>query len=233
MGRKLNWIGGGLTIVYMAFMFWVVGDRIGELRGLKLNELGDFLAGAFGPVAFLWLVLGFLQQGEELRQGTEALRLQADELKNSVEQQSIMAGAAIEQIKSQQTALKIQQDEMERQYYPNFEFGGGSRSGYEGSVVETAVELINRGREVREVNAIFEPPIGGRASGSCVTMRMNGACRFEFRFPWPGESVEGTWIVDYIRLDGVRMREIFEYRIDSQNPFVVVERPLGAVPLRR
>ncbi|NAO52177.1 hypothetical protein EZZ79_20770 [Pseudomonas syringae] len=58
-------------------------------------------------MAFLWLVLRYLQQGDglrlstralelqadELRQGTEALLLQAQELKNSVEQQSIMAAA--------------------------------------------------------------------------------------------------------------------------------------------
>lgn len=45
------------------------------------NELGDFLAGSFSPLAFLWLVLGYLQQQEELQQNTEALRLQAAELK--------------------------------------------------------------------------------------------------------------------------------------------------------
>jgi hypothetical protein len=30
-----------------------------DLKQLSLNELGDFLAGAFGPLALFWLVLGF------------------------------------------------------------------------------------------------------------------------------------------------------------------------------
>ena len=87
MGRALAAIGIVLTVCYALFAWWLVGDRIQTLRGMDLNEVGDFLAGAFGPVAILWLVLGFFQQGIELRQGTDALRLQAKELSNSVEQQ--------------------------------------------------------------------------------------------------------------------------------------------------
>jgi hypothetical protein len=55
--------------------------------GMKPNEWGDLCAGVAAPIAFLWLVLGFLQQGKELQLSTHALRLQAEELKNSVEQQ--------------------------------------------------------------------------------------------------------------------------------------------------
>lgn len=46
---------------------------------LRPNEFGDFLAGTFAPLAFLWLVVGLLQQGQELR-------LQYQELKKSVDQ---------------------------------------------------------------------------------------------------------------------------------------------------
>lgn len=53
---------------------------------LTLNEWGDFIAGAFAPLAFFWLVVGYFQQGEELGQNTQALRLQAQELKAAVEQ---------------------------------------------------------------------------------------------------------------------------------------------------
>lgn len=54
---------------------------------MDLNTLGDFMAGVFAPHAFLWLVLGYRQQGIELRQNSEALHKQAEELKNSGEQQ--------------------------------------------------------------------------------------------------------------------------------------------------
>ncbi|MCJ0830427.1 hypothetical protein MN869_18600 [Acinetobacter sp. NIPH1876] len=66
-------------------------------QGMSLNEIGDFLAGTFSPLAFLFLYLGYRQnskalhiQAEELRQSTEALQLQVAEMKESVEQQRIM-----------------------------------------------------------------------------------------------------------------------------------------------
>ncbi|MCQ6255338.1 hypothetical protein [Pseudomonas sp. Q11] len=93
MGRVLAIIGVVLTVLYAVFAWWLVGDRIQTLRSMGLNEVGDFLAGAFGPLAILWLVLGFFQQGVELRQGTDALRLQAQELNNSVVQQCEMVAA--------------------------------------------------------------------------------------------------------------------------------------------
>lgn len=69
-----------------------------DLKQLSLNELGDFLAGAFGPLALFWLVLGFFQQGHELRNSVEALQLQAEELKRSVEQQQAMVGITEKQL---------------------------------------------------------------------------------------------------------------------------------------
>lgn len=61
---------------------------------MTFNEWGDFFAGASAPLAFLWLVIGYFQQGEELSQNTKALeqqeralQLQVDELRQSVEQQ--------------------------------------------------------------------------------------------------------------------------------------------------
>ncbi|QNV68338.1 hypothetical protein F7661_22810 [Pseudomonas sp. CFA] len=93
MGKVLAVIGVVLTVAYALFSWWLVGDRIQLLRTMNLNEVGDFLAGAFGPLAILWLVLGFFQQGIELRQGTDALRMQAKELNNSVAQQYEMVKA--------------------------------------------------------------------------------------------------------------------------------------------
>lgn len=55
-------------------------------EALELNVLGDFLAGAFAPLAFLWLVLGFLQQGRELS-------LQIEELRHSVSAQRDLVDA--------------------------------------------------------------------------------------------------------------------------------------------
>ena len=56
-----------------------------ELEVLEPNNFGDFLGGVVAPLAFLWLVVGYFQQGEELRQNTAALHLQAEELKGQKE----------------------------------------------------------------------------------------------------------------------------------------------------
>lgn len=77
---------------------WITFGYLGLLAGvfykytlagqsLSLNELGDFLAGAFAPLAFYWLVLGFFQQGKELRNSVEALNNQAQELARSAQEQ--------------------------------------------------------------------------------------------------------------------------------------------------
>jgi hypothetical protein len=52
---------------------------------MELNALGDFMAGTFAPLALLWLVIGYFQQGDELRQNSRALLLQARELRQAAE----------------------------------------------------------------------------------------------------------------------------------------------------
>lgn len=54
---------------------------------MDLNNLGDFFAGLFGPLAVLWLIISITIQQKELSKSSEALALQAKELANSVEQQ--------------------------------------------------------------------------------------------------------------------------------------------------
>ncbi|MDO5612066.1 MAG: hypothetical protein Q4G14_02355 [Paracoccus sp. (in: a-proteobacteria)] len=67
---------------------------------MRLNELGDFLAGAFAPIAFLWLVLGFFQQGRELQNSSESLRHQVKEMEEAT-------NAAREQAEAQRQAIDV------------------------------------------------------------------------------------------------------------------------------
>lgn len=56
------YLGGILTYLFIFIAFFADYSE-----PLELNELGDFLAGSFSPLAFLFLYLGYKQQGEELR----------------------------------------------------------------------------------------------------------------------------------------------------------------------
>lgn len=85
-------VGLGLVIPHLQSLGWV------ETTPLSVAELGDFLAGAFAPLAFFWLILGFFQQGRELRLNAEAIRLQTQELVNSVATQKTMADTARQEL---------------------------------------------------------------------------------------------------------------------------------------
>ena len=94
-------LGLKLTKIYLLLIFGGIplAAYVGviSLNQISINELGDFLAGVFGPVAIFWLVLGFFQQSVELRTSTAALRLQAEELRASVKaQESLVIASAHE-----------------------------------------------------------------------------------------------------------------------------------------
>ena len=77
---------GSLSILYIAaILFFRVSDAWELLRAGNLNELGDFLAGFFTPLAFGWLVYGYLLQSKEIRLQREELALTRDQLGKQTE----------------------------------------------------------------------------------------------------------------------------------------------------
>lgn len=85
---RIGLVGTGVYIVVLSATLFTLykWDWI-SVTPLELNQVGDLLAGLFGPLAIFWIVLGFFQQGEELRNSVNTLELQAKELALSVEQQ--------------------------------------------------------------------------------------------------------------------------------------------------
>ena len=77
---------GALSILYIAAILFLRGNDAWELlRAGNLNELGDFLAGVFTPLAFGWLVYGYLLQSKELRLQREELALTRKQLGKQTE----------------------------------------------------------------------------------------------------------------------------------------------------
>lgn len=94
--------------------------RYEEFQKLPLNALGDFLAGTFAPLALLWLVIGYFQQGDELRQNSRALLLQAEELRQAAEHAGGLLDVAkrehdlaIEKLRAEQRQREEQQRKRE------------------------------------------------------------------------------------------------------------------------
>jgi hypothetical protein len=79
-----------------------------------LNEWGDFFAGVVAPLAFLWLILGYLQQGEEVRSNTDTLQRQQRALERQVEETAALARHSAEQVKVASERLELARQEAER-----------------------------------------------------------------------------------------------------------------------
>lgn len=112
MGRKLTLLGGAGTLAYLCWLGSYGWAH--KVLSLPPAELGSFLGGAVGPLAFVWLVLGFFQQGIELRHSARALWLQSEELRNSVEQQKALVDVSREQLEHEKSERIRLEEEAER-----------------------------------------------------------------------------------------------------------------------
>lgn len=105
-------------IFYLGFLFsYIIIFLIffaDHRAAMSLNEIGDFLAGTFSPLAFLFLYLGYKQnskalemQATELRLSNEALAKQIEEMEKSVEaQQEMFKLAEMQYLESRDEKIK-------------------------------------------------------------------------------------------------------------------------------
>lgn len=187
MGRLFTWLGGIGTLAYSGLLAYLIHRRWDALVKLPLNELGDFLAGAFGPLAILWLVLGYFQQGIELRLNSKALHLQAEELANSVEQQRELVKVARDQYQSDREAMEHQMkalaDEQERSRLaalPKFTLSfGGSHS----AESTHSLNFANYGRACTDLRLVSDLGIVQFRPESILLLETGKSAKFEFTTP--------------------------------------------------
>lgn len=159
MTKFLSRLGIALTVLYLLGVCWLFEGRLPEICDLKPNEVGDLLAGVFGPLAILWVILGYFQQGQELRVNTEALRLQAEELRHSVEQQRQLVEVSREQLQVDIEAIRTEQERMREAKRPKFVFRGAQLVESGGPSWKYAVEFINFGSSASALSLqIHRPP---------------------------------------------------------------------------
>lgn len=154
MGKGLTWIGGATSAVWLTLALIYVLINWADMALLKPNEVGDFLAGCFAPLAFFWLVLGFFQQGSELRNSGRALWLQGEELRNSVEQQRQLVDVTREQLQfeSQRMAAELERQRRLAQPRLSLELGGWNATR---GVRNQDFNLINYGRPCTQIEIGF------------------------------------------------------------------------------
>lgn len=124
---KKHWIKFTIAVYLLCILGYTLAFSIlnwGNLTPLTSNELGDFLSGSFAPLAFFILIMGYIQQGKELQQNTEPLRLQADELKATNETLKVQTQEIQKNVEHQGQLVLINQQEIDSKHFsvlPYFE----------------------------------------------------------------------------------------------------------------
>ena len=88
-------LGIALTFAWVAGGAIYIGGSIGwsQFFHQPLGEMGDFLDGAFAPLAFLWLVLGLFIQQRELSENNRAIQRQHEIMLRTAESAEIQTRA--------------------------------------------------------------------------------------------------------------------------------------------
>jgi len=96
--RDSSWLlrlGLALTVIWVVAQLYYIVDVVGFTRFVDEGppSVGGFLEGAFAPLAFLWLVIGFFLQREELQRSSRAIDLQYREMRRATEHAEVQAAA--------------------------------------------------------------------------------------------------------------------------------------------
>lgn len=234
MGKLLAGLGIALTGLYAAFAWWLVGDRISQLQVMELNAVGDFFAGVFGPIAILWLVLGYFQQGIELRQGTAALNFQGEELKNSVEQQRQLASLSLQSLELERKDREEQNIKYRHSLRPILHLEG-LRLDFENPIYRARCKLFNDGAQIYSVTVMLRKGQGRHYLGSYRTLERSASIQFDCMWHMDSAGDEIFILVYYKEHDSVEAMCRFVNDSDAKPgsiSFVLddelgVQKPLG------
>ena len=105
------------TILYFIMLNKFFGITLESVKNLEANEQGDFLAGTFSPLAFLFLILGYLQNNKNLAQNTEAISQQASALQlqaESLKQQASALDTQVAELQISNQSYQRQVEEMQK-----------------------------------------------------------------------------------------------------------------------
>ena len=102
--RAPNWRGHWIHIAVS--LLWVLLMGLVWLNThpftIEANEVGDFLSGAFAPLAFYWLIVGYYLQRQELMLQRKELALNREQLKAQADELHRQADASDKLINFQQ-----------------------------------------------------------------------------------------------------------------------------------
>jgi hypothetical protein len=92
--KQLRVFGIALTVFWLGASALFVSWKFEQIMVMGPAEWGNLLAGLIAPVTFLWLILGFVHQGQELRLQQRELRGQVAEMRALVREAERQTSAA-------------------------------------------------------------------------------------------------------------------------------------------
>lgn len=211
-GETLAVWGIKLTKIYFICLLAIIPTaaffNLIKLSPMSLNELGDFLAGLLGPLSIFWLVLGFFQQGSELR-------LQVTELSRSVEQQRELVSVSRETLSHEKEMQAMRERVRQVEMQPNFLIHGRSGMSREGDDgwTDYHIEVFNAGGSARFVKWELDPkPIEGNFEES---LTMDKRFYFNKDLGFRGKPQSGSLTISYTDEEGTKHRVQFEFFLQS------------------
>lgn len=214
-----------VTIIYLGAIASQIWFRIPSFYTLSLNEVGDFLAGVLGPVSIFWLILGFKQQGDELK-------AQAAEMSNSVREQKNLVNNSSKQFRAMMESLELQRKALALQHAPRVEpYSVLSLTIESKDIVSFA--FMNYGHEAKNVE-VWKSCDGQQASllKSCEYLEKDDGDQIKFDLP-SFSVLQGVRIyIGYEDVFGTRYGGSFSfYAQRATNELGITTLTKGAAPL--
>jgi hypothetical protein len=108
----IAWVVTGIWLLMAGSYIYAEWSHI---EGLNAIDIGALVSGVVMPLAFLWLIVGYFQQGEELRQNTEALRKQADQLEQQIQGTKSLVLVAVRQTEATVRMVQLERKKFEEE----------------------------------------------------------------------------------------------------------------------
>lgn len=223
-------IGLALTSVYLVIVLGLAVYAQSGFLNMKPNEWGDFLAGIFGPLALLWVVLGFLQQGAELRYSRDALLLQAKELKASVDAQNNMGEAAWASVHVERDAQARAEATRIRNQQPILIVQSGGFTYQSTGVLETRLSITNSGRDCFRVSfALGDETLNFHPRS--VSQISEGTTLVLAAQTNPGANIRDcSFLIDFMDVEGKLQKRVY-HLVANDRTFLVTNELGVEVPL--
>lgn len=215
-----------LTVAWLVVLGAIVFSNWNAMAEMAPNEWGDFLAGSFAPLAFMWLVFGYFLQGRELKLNREALMLQAEELKNSVLQQKELVNVTREDIELTKSEYSERINQEAKRARPSFKV---TDADYVDNVL--TLNIINYGAAVRGVIIYTYSPDASadicnfEGEYSCDSIETYGRIKVDFSIKNnTREVIEGFVLVfEFMDGRGESMKDYYSLRI-SETELLMIPR---------